>query len=352
MYTEKLLFLSLIFFTIFTITGNNNMLHSQENNNTDGEAHPVYPQQGITITHISVEIRKKNQDGLGFTPEAVYLPHSTEVSVIAEIGNEFLIEFKGGYQCFVPKEKIITGTENIEDYRQRRLLSTFSEGPRDGYSWHQRSITYKGFGSVTKELLCSTIWQPHSNGFFVLVFFMDDIFKYGALDSGERIKGRYRIEDNKVILYAMEEYYLTHETEKYLIEQKEVVLELKKVNTLFSTDALVDIKNPKIIFCAGGAEPKAGDKVIVQEKECVYIHERSTIKHDTYPYVHIGGEQEKKDSSDESLLMKKDSGVLLYASYLHGGTVWYYCKYEYESSDETYANIRFVWIPETDVVRE
>jgi len=328
------------------------MLHSQENNNTDGEGQSEFPEQGITNTHISVEIQKKSQDGQGYTTETIYLPHSTEVSVIAEAGNEYQIEIEGGYWCYVPKEKIIIGKENIEDYKYKRLLSTFSEGPRDGYSWHQRSINYKGFGSVTKELLCSTMWQPHINGFFVLVFFMDDIFKYGAIDSGERIKGKYKIEDNKVILYAMEEYYLTHDTEKYLIEQKEVVLEIKKVNTLFSTDALVDIKNPKIIFCARGAEPKARDKVIVQEKECVYIYEWAKIKHDTYPYLQIGGEQEKKDYSGESLLMKENYSVLIYASYLHEGAVWFYCKYEYESSDETFANIRFLWIPETDVVRE
>ena len=59
-------------------------------------------------------------------------------------------------------------TENV-------LVSTFSKGPMDGYSWRQRQINYDITDTnLSKEKLISTIWRMNFeiNPYAVLVLFL------------------------------------------------------------------------------------------------------------------------------------------------------------------------------------
>jgi hypothetical protein len=78
------------------------------------------------------------------------------------------------------------------------LLSTYSEGESDGYSWKKRATHFdNSAGQLTKDLLLSTLWQDGMN---LLVFFKDDRFKYGGYFSGVVTEGRFSINGDSVLL--------------------------------------------------------------------------------------------------------------------------------------------------------
>ena len=88
-------------------------------------------------------------------------------------------------------------TENV-------LVSTFSKGPMDGYSWRQRQINYDITDTnLSKEKLISTIWRMNFeiNPYAVLVFYTDDVFRIGTTTAGKSIEGKYKIENGKLILF-------------------------------------------------------------------------------------------------------------------------------------------------------
>lgn len=89
-------------------------------------------------------------------------------------------------------------TENV-------LVSTYSKGPMDGYTWRQRHINYDiNDTNLSKEKLISTIWQMdyEINQYAVLVFYTDDVFRIGTTTAGKSIEGRYKIENGKLILFG------------------------------------------------------------------------------------------------------------------------------------------------------
>ena len=73
----------------------------------------------------------------------------------------------------------------------------------DLVSWREREIKYdESYEKLTKEKLMSTIWvldkevaEP-----YVLLFYSDDYFAIGSLDSGPSAIGKYRIEKDKMYL--------------------------------------------------------------------------------------------------------------------------------------------------------
>ena len=71
----------------------------------------------------------------------------------------------------------------------------------DLVSWREREVKYdESYEKLTKEKLMSTIWvldkevaEP-----YVLLFYSDDYFAIGSLDSGPSAIGKYRIEKDKM----------------------------------------------------------------------------------------------------------------------------------------------------------
>jgi len=93
------------------------------------------------------------------------------------------------------KEEKITQNENP-------LLSTYSEGPSDGYSWRKREINYdKNTSSISKEILVSTIWvKGIADGYnSKLVFYLDDVFRMGTNQTGVESEGSYQIIDDNTV---------------------------------------------------------------------------------------------------------------------------------------------------------
>ena len=84
------------------------------------------------------------------------------------------------------------------------LVSTYTTGPGDGFSWRQRQINYDVKDTVlSKEKLVSTIWRMdvEKNQYVILVFYTDDVFRIGTRQAGKSIEGKYRIENGKLILF-------------------------------------------------------------------------------------------------------------------------------------------------------
>jgi hypothetical protein len=107
-------------------------------------------------------------------------------------------------ETILPVQEIVKG-EAIEEritQNENPLLSSYSEGPNDGYSWRKREIKYdRNTVSLSKEVLVSTIWvRGISDGYNTkLIFYLDDIFRMGTNQAGVESEGNYRIIDDKTV---------------------------------------------------------------------------------------------------------------------------------------------------------
>jgi hypothetical protein len=121
--------------------------------------------------------------------------------MIKRLRSDFLISTILCFCLFclsLPSCESSAGFQNTDPY-----LSNYQEGPNDGYSWAQRKIHYTPRESLSQELLLSTIWQPQSGSYYLLVFYRDDQYKLGAYDSGVWVQGSYEITENTVVLKAV-----------------------------------------------------------------------------------------------------------------------------------------------------
>ncbi|MBE6361296.1 MAG: hypothetical protein E7059_07590 [Treponema bryantii] len=88
-----------------------------------------------------------------------------------------------------------------------KLKSTYKERKWDGYSWRYRENKYdKNDKKMSKMKLLSTAWIlpiDYNNDFFdfYLMFYEDDVFKFGGKSAGVLVTGKYKIKNNKVFLY-------------------------------------------------------------------------------------------------------------------------------------------------------
>ena len=85
-----------------------------------------------------------------------------------------------------------------------KLKSTYKEKPWDGYSWRMRENTYDiNDNKLSKKKLLSTKWiiTLLNTWDFYLLFYKDDVFKFGGRSAGVLINGTYEIKNDKVILY-------------------------------------------------------------------------------------------------------------------------------------------------------
>jgi hypothetical protein len=88
-----------------------------------------------------------------------------------------------------------------------KLKSTYKEKKWDGYSWRYRENKYDiNDKKMSKEKLLSTAWVlpiEYKNSYFdfFLMFYLDDVFKFGGKSAGVLVTGTYKIKNNKVYLY-------------------------------------------------------------------------------------------------------------------------------------------------------
>lgn len=80
---------------------------------------------------------------------------------------------------------------------RERYYSTFSEGPRDGYSWRERDDDYDNtITQLSVEHLVSTRWVqsgPLGSPNPILIFYLDGVFRAGWRQSGVAVSGRFEV---------------------------------------------------------------------------------------------------------------------------------------------------------------
>lgn len=84
------------------------------------------------------------------------------------------------------------------------MLSTYKKNRSDGYSWRDRESNYdKTKKVVSSDKLLSTIWvtDPLASSQIILVFYKDNVFNIGTRQAGILITGKYKINDQKLILF-------------------------------------------------------------------------------------------------------------------------------------------------------
>lgn len=146
-----------------------------------------------------------------------------------------------------------------------RLLSTYSAGPHDGYSWRQREIAYPADPiRLTKQLLLSTLWTPGGTlSAAILVFFADDIFKFGSVQSGVSIIGHYHVGNNGTVELSIEQRRNDWGARFSPFRGRHTTLVFRRgLSNLWYSDGLVQ-EDSGFTFYAVGSEQKTGTETVL-----------------------------------------------------------------------------------------
>ena len=150
-----------------------------------------------------------------------------------------------------------------------KLKSTYKEKPWDGYSWRMRENTYNiNDKNLSKEKLLSTKWiipiQDTWN--FYLLFYKDDVFKFGGRSAGVLINGTYEIKNGKVILHLKETEKI-NQLKDILIEDLKWMAADKLTGVLNYSSDHFRYANELVInehkFYPDGAYKKAGERISI-----------------------------------------------------------------------------------------
>lgn len=134
-----------------------------------------------------------------------------------------------------------------------KLKSTYKERKWDGYSWRYRENKYdKNDKKMSKNKLLSTAWilpiDYENNVFnFFLMFYEDDVFKFGGQSAGVLVTGKYKIKNNKVFLYPetnktndLQEFF-KNTASCFLKEKLSGKLKFSSDDIIFANELVVDI---------------------------------------------------------------------------------------------------------------
>lgn len=154
--------------------------------------------------------------------------------------------------------------ENEGYQSEDKMLSTYREGPHDGYSWRYREIDYiMEDENLSKEKLLSTLWLMDSdiNQYALLVFYSDDVFKIGTYQAGVSIQGNYRIENSRIFLsnYNSDEYmdrFITMDD-----TETECEINFDSMNVKFRNEIAINGTS----FFPIGSETQNGDNAIIRD---------------------------------------------------------------------------------------
>lgn len=181
----------------------------------------------------------------------------------AETNNSETGEISANETEITPQE-----TESYEQTKNYQLtnplLSTYQDGPYDGYSWRNREINYDTEDcTLSKEKLISTVWRMdvNKNQYALLVFYQDNIFRIGTRQAGVSIEGKYKIENNELILFD----YNTDDPIgiEYTLKREETVCKLN-----FSSDNIMykhELEIDGVKYFPYGSEKNTGDKAVIDE---------------------------------------------------------------------------------------
>lgn len=140
-------------------------------------------------------------------------------------------------------------------------------------TWKDRKIQYPyEVEMLTDDILCSTIWEynPTINKNILLVFYRNNKFYMGTVQSGVQFGGKYRFNfKNQIILYDFDN--IIGDLEQYITPvDGEYVLNFYNTSNIIYSDLLM-ATNPDEYFGAVGSAPeegalcKVGDLVVVRE---------------------------------------------------------------------------------------
>ena len=154
-----------------------------------------------------------------------------------------------------------------------KLKSTYKERKWDGYSWRYRENKYdKNDKKMSKKKLLSTAWllpiDYENNVFnFFLMFYEDDVFKFGGKSTGVLVTGKYKIKNNKVFLYPETNKtndlleFFRNTVSCFLKEKLSGKLKFSSDDIIFTNELVVD----NLCFYPSGTFKQNGEKGFVKD---------------------------------------------------------------------------------------
>lgn len=158
-----------------------------------------------------------------------------------------------------------------------KLKVNYRDGPNDGYSWHSRECNYDiNDKRLSKEKLLSTVWflDEKYGKSIKLVFYSDDYFMIGSGYIGPSAFGKYKIEDDKLILYDYDhvggrDYY------DKIFTSDEVIGELRFESDHFLVDNELLLNDVK--FFPYGCPKLAGSHALINGINAIAVSEEKVL---------------------------------------------------------------------------
>lgn len=185
-----------------------------------------------------------------------------------------------------------------------KLKSTYKEKKWDGYSWRYRENKYdKNDKKMSKKKLLSTAWllpiDYENNVFnFFLMFYEDDIFKFGGQSAGVLVTGKYKIKFNKVVLYPetnntkeLGEFF-QNIASSFSKEKLTAKLKLSSDDIIFANELIVD----NLCFYPSETFKENGEKGFVKDIP-VYTQLEEIVMTESVPFYSLPDTNSKKLSN-------------------------------------------------------
>ena len=190
----------------------------------------------------------------------------------------FLLLFSITYIFSVEHEMTLEEIEKQEIAEKgyqtvNKLKSTYKERIWDGYSWRYRENKYDiNDKKMSKNKLLSTAWIlpiDYNNDFFdfFLMFYEDDVFKFGGKSAGVLVTGKYKIKNNKVFLYPETNKtndlleFFKNTVSCFLKEKLSGKLKFSSDDIIFTNELVVD----NLCFYPSGTFKQNGEKGFVKD---------------------------------------------------------------------------------------
>lgn len=203
--------------------------------------------------------------------EEIQTPETIEVQAEKEIQEEEP-EILG-----TPASVIDAKIDALGYQHEDKLKVNYRNGPNDGYSWHSRECKYDiNDKTLSKEKLLSTLWllDDELNKSYRLLFYSDDYFMIGSHYVGPSAFGKYRIEDDKLILY---DYLHVGGRDFYdkMFTGEEVIGELKFESDSFLVDN--ELLFNGVRFIPNGCPKLAGSQALINGINAIAVGEEKVL---------------------------------------------------------------------------
>ena len=160
------------------------------------------------------------------------------------------------------------------------LLSTFSTGPNDGYSWRRREIAYdNSVRTLSREHLVSTLWMIGRNDQWnsYLVFYLDDVVRAGWEQTGVAVEGTYEITGPDTVVLSLPADRDKDLSGRLLGPDSEVLLTFHKDPDGFWYRDFLAVEHTEIRWYALGSQPETGSIVQLEGRQLVSVHEAYVV---------------------------------------------------------------------------